>query len=411
MAPIRDKIKFTAPPPVNRGITCPRLKAGLFAIEGLNAAATTSFFYYVYFYMRENFGFNAFHNFMLAAVLGLIYTVMSVLSGRFAQKFGYLVSLRWGIVGMGASFALETQAAGLTATVALMVTGTIGMCFTWPALEALVSEGEPRKRLQSLLGAYNVIWAAASALAYFVGGALIKKWGWNAMFLFPASLEVLELLIVLWIQSRVNTQPARPSVAPAQSHCEDPQALRSPVSPPTFLKMAWLANPLAYLAINTLVSVIPSLGAKLNLDTMTTGFVCSIWLFVRAAAFVVLWVWPGWHYRFRFLAASYVGLVAGFTLMLTTPVLWLLVAAQVCFGIAVGLIYYSSLFYSMDVGETKGEHGGIHEGAIGAGCFAGPATAACGLYFFPLSPSSGAVAVTLLLLSGLGGLYWLRYKD
>ena len=51
--------------------------------------------------------------------------------------------------------------------------------------------------------------------------------------------------------------------------------------------------------------------------------------------------------------------------------LWLVVAAQVFFGLATGLIYYSSLFYSMDVGEASSEHGGLHEAFIGAGIFLG----------------------------------------
>jgi hypothetical protein len=77
---------------------------------------------------------------------------------------------------------------------------------------------------------------------------------------------------------------------------------------------------------------------------------------------------------------------------------------------AVGLIYYSSLFYSMDVGETKGEHGGIHEAAIGAGSATGPAMAAAALVFFPKFPDSGTVADCVLLLLGLGGLYWMRFR-
>jgi len=78
--------------------------------------------------------------------------------------------------------------------------------------------------------------------------------------------------------------------------------------------------------------------------------------------------------------------------------------------LALGLIYYSSLFYSMDVGETKGEHGGIHEAAIGAGNCGGPAIAAAALLLFPDHPASGTLAVCLLLLCGLGGLFWLRYR-
>jgi hypothetical protein len=64
------------------------------------------------------------------------------------------------------------------------------------------------------------------------------------------------------------------------------------------------------------------------------------------------------------------------------------------------LIYYSSLFYSMDVSETKSEHGGIHEAAIGLGNFAGPAVGAVSLQFFPNVPQSSAMAVSGLLSLG-----------
>jgi len=75
------------------------------------------------------------------------------------------------------------------------------------------------------------------------------------------------------------------------------------------------------------------------------------------------------------------------------------------------LIYYSSLFYSMDVGgESQGEHGGLHEAAIGAGVFVGPAVGAAALQFFPMHSNNGVFAVSVLLLIGLGGLIGLRVK-
>jgi hypothetical protein len=86
------------------------------------------------------------------------------------------------------------------------------------------------------------------------------------------------------------------------------------------------------------------------------------------------------------------------------PNLAVLVMAQIVFGCVAGLIYYSSLFYSMDLGDTKGEHGGIHEAAIGLGNFAGPAVGAASLYLLPQYANSGALAVSALLLLGLGGL-------
>jgi len=168
--------------------------------------------------------------------------------------------------------------------------------------------------------------------------------------------------------------------------------------------MAWLANPFAYVAINTLIAVVPGVAQRLGLSPMLAGFCCSVWCFARVAAFFGLWFWAGWHYRFRWLLAAYLTLIATFAVILTVPDLMVLVAAQIFFGGAIGLIYYSSLFYSMDVGETKGEHGGIHEAAIGLGNFAGPAVGAASLHFLPQHPNSGAIAVTILLLGGLGAL-------
>jgi hypothetical protein len=137
---------------------------------------------------------------------------------------------------------------------------------------------------------------------------------------------------------------------------------------------------------------------------MVAGFCCSLWCFARVGAFFVLWHWNGWQYRFRWLLVAYLAMIGGFAAILTAPSLAVLVLVQIVFGGAIGLIYYSSLFYSMDLGDTKGEHGGIHEAVIGLGNLAGPAVGAASLYFLPQYANSGTVAVSGLLLFGLGGL-------
>jgi predicted MFS family arabinose efflux permease len=118
----------------------------------------------------------------------------------------------------------------------------------------------------------------------------------------------------------------------------------------------------------------------------------------------VLWSWTGWHYRFRWLVTAFGLLVVSFAAILTVPSLAVLLAAQIFFGTAIGLIYYSSLFYSMDASEIKSEHGGIHEAAIGVGNCLGPAVGAASLQFLPQYANSGAMAVSALLLCGLGAL-------
>jgi MFS family permease len=398
-------------PPVHRGVTSRNLKSACFVLEALNGLATVYFFYYLYFYTEERFKFTAIQSLLLAAALGCVYAFGSYYCGRFAQKFGYFTSIRCGAALMMVTFLACSQVGSLWLTMALVVAACIGMCLTWPAMEALVSEGEPPARLQGLVGFYNVVWAGVAGFAYFTGGAMLQKWGLQSMFYVPAGILLLELGLATWLEKKVRLQPVEAVHATLPLLHPMKEGYQSPIAPATFLKLAWLANPMAYLAINTIISSVPALAQRLNLSPMLAGFVCSIWLFARAGAFVALWLWPGWHYRFRFLAASYVVMMVSFGVMFLVPHLWALVLSQIVLGPALGLIYFSSLFYSMDVGDTKGEHGGIHEAVIGVGNCVGPAVAAAASRFFPGRPGSGAWAVCLLLAPGLVGLYWLRYKE
>jgi MFS family permease len=397
-------------PPIHRGITSRKLKSACFALEALNSLSTVYFFYYLYFYTKARFQFDAMQNLLLAALLGGVYALGAFTSGRFAQKFGYFTAIRCGIALMLVAFLACSQTGSMWLTIAFSVVACLGMCLTWPAMEALVSEGELPARLQGVVGFYNVVWASAGALAYFTGGAIQDKLGWQSLFYIPAGILALEFVLATWLEHQVRRQPDGPVQAALPLLHPMKESYRSPVAPAIFLKMAWVANPMAYLAINTIVSSVPTLAQRMSLSPMLAGFVCSIWLFARSGAFVALWLWPGWHYRFRFLAGAYVILVISFGAILLVPELWVLVVSQVLLGPALGLIYYSSLFYSMDVGETKGEHGGIHEAVIGVGNCVGPAVAAAALRFFPDHPGSGAWAVCLLLVPGLVVLYWLRYK-
>jgi len=289
---------------------------------------------------------------------------------------------------------------------------TLGICFTWPTLEAIVSERESPARLQRLIGIYNLVWASASGLAYFVGGAILEQLGRQSIFLIPIGFHVTQLALLRWLEreSRAGATESQAEPVGAVAIPHPDEGRRSPVPAAVFLKMAWVANPFAYIAISALMPVIPRLAERLDLSPMFAGFFCSIWFFGRAVSFLMLWLWTGWHYRFRWLGGAFVAMGVCFAVILMVSDLWVLLAAQVVFGLAVGLIYYSSLYYSMDVGETKGEHGGFHEAAIGAGICVGPTLGTAALYFAPQRPNASTWAVSGLLLVGFVVLLVLRWR-
>ncbi|HXS69903.1 MAG TPA: MFS transporter [Candidatus Polarisedimenticolia bacterium] len=386
-------------------------KGFYFVLAALNTLATTWYSNYLFFFLRDRFGFGNRENLWVSALYGFVYVFAAWQCGKFAQRRGFLTSLKVGFSGLAIMMVIGGLMDAKLGVLLTLVGYTITLLFIWPALEALVSENETQAGVQHNVGIYNCTWAAGAAAAYFAGG---KLYDWNqrgAVFWIPAGIFALEFVIVLWLSARKKSIAHVPvaNVAPASPQHPEETAFHQRVSPKTFLSMAWLANPFAYVAINTVIAVMPGIGDKLHLSPTHVGIFCSVWMFARLGTFALLWQWRGWHYRFRWLLTAFILLIGSFMAVLLAPELWLVVLAQIFLGFATGLIYYSSLFYSMDVGgESQGEHGGLHEAAIGLGVFAGPAVGAAALQFSPAHSGSGVFAVSILLLGGLCGLVGLR---
>jgi predicted MFS family arabinose efflux permease len=389
----------------------PRVKTGVFVLEGLNSFATTIYFTYLFFVMRDRFGFTNLENLTLCAANGAVYAGWVSFAGRLAQRRGYFWALKLGFSIMGGALVVGSIAGTVVAQYAVMIAWTFGIGFTWPCLEAITSEHEPPLRLQRMLGIYNLVWSLCGGVAVFVGGGLLGWLGPRAVYLVPAGLHAVQFALAVYLhrESRRPFTPAR-SVAAEPAAAVALERGRSAVSPRAFLVMAWVANPFAYVAMNAVIPVIPDLARRFSLSAAEAGVFGSVWALSRAAGFLLCWRWTGWHYRFRWLFWAYAAMVLSFALILLGQGLWPIVAAQMAFGLCVALIYYSSLFYSMDLSDTKGEHGGFHEAAIGAGIFGGPAVGAASLYFFPALPNMNAWAVSALLLAGLAWLGMLRRR-
>ncbi|HVK59289.1 MAG TPA: MFS transporter [Candidatus Kapabacteria bacterium] len=384
-------------------MTRSRLNHYVYILEALNALSTAFYFNYLFFFLKSEYAFSNSQNLLVCALNGAVFVPCALLGGKYGQKHGYVNAFALGSVIMALSLAVSALLSGVPALMIGMCVWTFGMCFTWPNLEALVCDHVDPARLPGIIGVYNVVWAAGGALAYFWGGAIAEALGWRSIFWLPAIVSVVQLGIAIWLNPRWKEICARPVEVTGDIHENNPEG-------PLFLRMAWIANPFAYIAINAVLPVFPMVAAKFGLSPKFAGFFCSVWFFSRMVTFAVLALWPGWHYRFRYLIMAYVGMVFCFAGVLLINNLWMVIAVQIAFGWCLGLIYYSSLYYSMHVGDTKGEHGGAHEAAIGAGIFGGPAIGATSIALFPDNPGSSVVGVSIVLAIGFTILLFIRRK-
>lgn len=379
-----------------------RFNFWVFVLEALNALGTAYYFNYLFFFLKAQFGFSNLQNLLVCALNGFVYMFFAYAGGKFGQKRGYLQALKLGCVIMVLCLIASAFSTTVWMLMTLMVVWTFGMCFTWPNLEALCADHLPPEHLPRTIGVYNVVWAAGSAIAYFSGGALAQWLGWKSIFWAPVILHLAQIVIILAVAPHWRAIVSAPAIdAHAALHESHPDG-------PMFLKLAWIANPFAYIAINAVIPLIPDLAARLKFTPAAAGVFCSIWFFSRMFTFVILALWDKWHYRLSYMLWSYIGMMLCFAGILLFESMWMIIAVQIGFGWCVGVIYYSSLYYSMHVGDTKAEHGGFHEAAIGAGIFGGPAIGAASLLLAPGFRQSSVVGVALVLTAGFAWLIGVR---
>ena len=180
-------------------------KTGYFVLEGMNAFATTFYYYYLFFFMAREFGFGNRDNLLLSALNGFVYMFAARLGGRFGQRFGYFTALSVGFSLITLALTTGAFMRQWFAQIFVLVVWTLGICFTWANLVALISEHETPSELPRTIGIYNVVWAASGSFAFFCGGALLEVLGSRALFWVPVGLHLTQLLFLMWLKKWSST--------------------------------------------------------------------------------------------------------------------------------------------------------------------------------------------------------------
>jgi hypothetical protein len=242
---------------------------------------------------------------------------------------------------------------------------------------------------------------------------MLESISYQLIFIVPAIASALAAIVLAaWaIPARMIGVHNVPDTAAGEHELDDPK-VRARAQ--TLLKMAWLANPLAYVAIYALIPVMPKL-AQLNgiHDEAATGMVGSVWFAARFVGFGIAGYLTFWHYKTSWQIGPLITLTLSFAAMLLVRNLAALIALQVLFGFSAALLYSASLYYSMHVSSGHGGHAAFHEAVVGIGTMAGPligALAATGQSSIANPMPRVAAGVTALLVVGLVRIVYMSAK-
>jgi MFS family permease len=377
-----------------------------YAVEMLGSYATTLLTTGVYWYAADVLGAGDSARLWLAASFGYAYILIAFFGGHLAERFG---PRRIGLIAIAACvFAailglITTRMLGLAGLGIALLLFNLTSTPIWPAVETAVTHAPGSLSLPTRTGLYNILWSTTNFLAFFTVGRIFQQK--NSLTFYMASGMSLLCFAILAIW----TKP--PAISGNQAHdlSEPDQDPALATRSRRLLHMAWIGNALAYVAIQTLIPIIPTLTRTIHLSTPAMGAAAaSLWAFTRTIFFIIVLRWTRWHYSIRCLLGFQVMLAVTFFLAMrldhlglpTSAVLPVFLLLQIGFGAAVGFTYSSSLYYAMHVSRGKGGHAGIHEALIGFGNAIGPtigAIAGTGASQDPLSRVAYSVTAILVL--------------
>lgn len=371
-------------------------KSPLLLVEALQSVATTMILYGQPYYAQRALDWKPAAIAIAQIAIGVLTAVGAMLGGRVIQRYGSRVSLFVGLWGVGTGALcgwLLPEGWNMIAAIGWVA---LFQGFVWPAIETALMRGEPQHRVQNLVGLFNLCWSGASGLSFFITTPVMSQFGLRTMFALPLLIYIVNAMIVWLLLPDYDSVPEEAHPVYDTNGVQLNAAQRH-----AFRLMGWLGNPMAYVAINVVVTYNPVVAQRIGVGFATASSWFSLWFYVRMLAFELLRRWSGWHYRPGLLMAAFGMAMAGFAGMMLAPSLAVHLMAQVLFGLSIGLLYQSSLFYSMAGSEEKGTHGGFHESFIGLGIASGATLAFAGDRLAPQHPAFSVGLVWMVMGLGL----------
>ncbi|MHC4990086.1 MAG: hypothetical protein ACYTGC_03810 [Planctomycetota bacterium] len=347
----------------------------------LGSLGTGVFWHGLAFIAKHSYGFSERRNFVLYAVMGIIYTIGAWRAGAVTRWAGRWIAPR-GVLGVG----LATQAAACTLPVTLtaewavwLASGVVSFTASimWPIIESYITSGRHGPQMRSALGWFNLVWMTAMPVPLLVMAPILEHHGTWAI----GGLAVGNTFALIALP-RLAARPAAHDATASADH----------VAPeyPLLLRSARVLLPLSYVLTGAMAPILPFLFQRLEVAVSWETPATATWMVVRVVALLIMWRAPFWHGRWGTLLLGALLMTGGFALVVIAPGIEAMLIGFAGLGAGLGIVYYAALYYAMSVGLAEVDAGGTHEALIGAGYAAGPLA---GLAGTTLAGGAGVVGI------------------
>ena len=336
------------------------------------------------FIAKHDYGFTKAMTLSLYVVLGAMYVVGAMSTGRVLRWIDRWVKPRAAlaiilvleaVVCVGLYFVRETWMLWVVACSISVLSSWL-----WPIIESYLTAGRHGQQMRSAIGWWNMSWTGATALALVLMMPMMREvpsvihLGEREIAMEPrmaivilGALHAVALLPLMWFGRM-------PGAHDESMHLESIQR-----EYPLLLRAARMLLPLSYVLNSAMSPLLPYLFERVQLGQQWETPAASTWMWVRIIAMVAMWQLGFWHGRWGTLLLGGLAMTIGFGIAVTGVSLPLMIVGLAIFGVGMGIVYYAALYYAMAVGRAEVDAGGTHEALIGLGYTVGPATGLMGV--------------------------------
>ncbi|MFH1843501.1 MAG: MFS transporter [bacterium] len=312
---------------------------------------------------------------VVAAIVSLTYVAFSQLTGRWSDRGDRTVLTRAGNLLLIGFALLASRTTTLTHLILLLPIMSLAKALYWPAAQATLGDLSRPGRLAYHTAHFNIAWSSGKTLGFLIGPLVLARLDFATTFLLGAGFVICSLLATVRIGNLIpvgepcDRDDIAKHILPDDSGITDAAAEKRRR---VFLRLGWLANLAANGAAGVLVYHLPRWFEYRGWSEDRFGMVLGLLFLLQTVMFLLLARRVAFAYSLkRLLLPQLLALLALAAIPWFGP-FWLFLAAAPLLGIAFGVSYEASIYYSLVARTDRGKNAGIHESLVGLGGFLPP---------------------------------------
>lgn len=307
----------------------------------------------------------------LGFVSALCYVIFTPIFGKLVDRIGYRSLLLFGALTYFLSSLALSLSSKMYQLFLFIAFVNIAEAMFWPSFEVWLTQMRMGKSLLKRVSFFNISWCLGSGIGLLIAGILFEAYS-HLPFYFASFLSLATIfLIVGKLRKKKRDALSTDSGGKRMENNSSLDSSSSGQNAPFYLYIGWVANFANYFCIGMIRYLFPKLSIHIGIKPSIIGVLLFTVAFFQTVVFYMLGKTERWHYKGTPLIFSQLLVIFGLVLIFLGSTVISFLIAFMFIGVGGGLVFFSSIFYSLDNLEGKGQKSGIHGAVLGTGLLLG----------------------------------------